>query len=75
MARWQVIKALDDDLISIMEQRIESHDTTSQWFDRVSKAFATTRRFFVQVVLDKPNDSSHRINMVKPQELLNRFKQ
>ncbi|KAG2177122.1 hypothetical protein INT43_007778 [Umbelopsis isabellina] len=76
LARWQVIKALDHDLVSIVEQRIELHDTASQWFDCVARAFATTRRFFVQVVLDQPNDdSSHRVNMVKPHELLNRFKQ
>lgn len=76
LARWQVIKALDDDLVSIMEQRTESRYTTSQWFDCVARAFATTRRFFVQVVLDQANEEpSHRVNMVKPHELLNRFRQ
>lgn len=74
-ARWELITALEEDKVSILSRIMKVHNkNTTQWMDRVAQAFASSRRYFVQVSSEKLEDPSHRVSVVDPQALFSRFK-
>jgi hypothetical protein len=73
-ARLELMKALDRDQVSMMSRLIKTRDTTNHWMDRVAQAFASSRRYFVQVTTESSSDVSHRVILVEPEQLVNRFK-
>jgi hypothetical protein len=69
------MKALEGDSVSILSSRVlKARDTTNNWMDRVAQAFASKRRYFVQVTSARLDNASHRVSIVHPQDLLDRYK-
>lgn len=68
------MKALEGDSVSILSRVLKARDTTNNWMDRVAQAFASKRRYFVQVTSARLDNASHRVSIVDPRDLQDRYK-
>ncbi|CAO3674627.1 unnamed protein product [Umbelopsis ramanniana] len=73
-AKWRLMKALEADSVSILSRVLKARDTTNNWMDRVAQAFASKRRYFVQVTSARLDNASHRVSIVDPRDLQDRYK-
>ncbi|KAG2175337.1 hypothetical protein INT44_007825 [Umbelopsis vinacea] len=74
--KWELMKALEGDSVSIISRVFKAREatTTNTWMDRVAQAFASKRRYFVQVTSERLDNASHRVGTVDPQGLQKRYK-
>lgn len=66
------MKALESDSVSILSSKVlKAGETTNQWMDRVAKAFAYERRYFVQVTSDDLHNASQHVTQIDAHNLIN----